>query len=121
MLSTFGTRIYPVVMPVGEAVPALTYTITNHAQDITKNDPDGYDEISLRIGVLAATYTLAETYHNYVYTALQDYAGTIQSEKILTVNCTNRRTDDIVENYWATDSAGQFTFVIYMDFQIIRG
>lgn len=122
VLSTFATRIYPVVIPIGETTPAITYTITNHNQDLAKDDPDGYDEISLRVGVYASTYTLAETYHNYVYTALQNYAATVQSEKILHINCTNRRTDDIAEMYWkAETSGGQYCFVIYMDFQILRG
>ena len=122
VLATFSDRIYPVVILQGSSLPAITYTISSHSQDLAKDDPDGYDEITLRIGVCAATYTLAETYHEYVYTALQNYAGTIQSEKISTANCTNKRTDEIMEMYWtAGNDQGQFAYVIYMDFNIWVG
>ena len=122
VLTTFADRIFPVAAPPGASLPCLTYTVTSHAQDETKNDYDAFDTINVRIGVYATTYANCETYHNYVYTALQGYTGTNSSEKILFISCENRRTDDIAYDYNPQGVVtGIFAFVIYMDFQINRG
>lgn len=122
VLATFGDRIYPVAAVPGTALPCLTYTVTSHDQTETQTDPDAFDRINVRIGVYATTYANCETYHNYVYTALQDYKATVSDEKILHINCENRRTDDIAYDYNPQGAiTGIFAFVIYMDFIIYRG
>ena len=114
VLVTFADRIFPVAAPPGASLPCLTYTVTSHSQDETKNDPDAFDRINVRIGVYATTYAACETYHNYVYTAMQSYTGTVDTtEKILEISCANRRTDDIAYDYNPQGQVtGIFAFVI---------
>jgi hypothetical protein len=122
VLSVFGNRIFGVVVPQGETLPCLTYTVTSHSQDETSSDPDAYTQVSVKIGVYASTYTDCETYHEYVYTALQNYKGTQDGTVIKTITCENKQSDDIVEQYWvAENSSGQYAYLINMDFSIYIG
>ena len=121
VLAMFGTNIFPIVVTPGTAIPAITYSVVSYNQDSAKEITQAWDVVGIKISVIAKTYTLCETYHEYVYTALQNYAGTVSGEVIKNIDCTNKRTDDIVEMYWNSEtSQGQFAFMITMDFNIYK-
>ena len=122
IVATFGTRIYPVIVPQGSVLPCLTYAVNSHSQDETKSDPDAYTQLAVKIAVYATNYSDCETYHQYVYDALQNYAGEVEDVIIKTITCENKQSDDIVEQYWVAESAsGQYAYVINMDFSIYIG
>ena len=131
VLSTFADRIFPVIVPQGQTMPCLVYAVNSHSQDETTSNPYAYTTATVKISVYATNYTDCETYHQYVYDALQNYdssevtypvAGEVEGVVVKTITCDNKQSDDIVEQYWvAENSSGQFAYVINMDFSIYMG
>lgn len=121
VVATFGTRIYPVVVPIDSDFPALTYQVTNHQETNTHEVANKFDRIGIRVSVYADSYTTAETYAGYVYTALSRYKGTQSTEKVLTISY-DSQSDDIMELSTPTASTtGQYIYIKNMDFTIFRG
>jgi len=121
IVTTFATRIYPVVVPMNSTFPALTYQVVSHSETNTHEVANKFDRITIRIGVHAISYTAVETYAGYVYTALSRYKGTQSSEKILSISY-DSQSDDVAELTTPPGSTtGQYIFIKYMDFTIYRG
>lgn len=85
VLSTFGTRIYPVLAPENATFPYITYQLTSLTTNENKTYANKFDECYITVSVFHTDLTNAEVYGNYVRTAMNRYTGTIGSDKVMGV------------------------------------
>ena len=95
VVTTFGTRIYPVIAPENPTYPCIAYTLTSLTPNENKTYAHKWDDCSVTIAVLHTNISDAENYANYVRTAMNRYQGTISSDIIKGVNLTSQSWEAI--------------------------
>ena len=120
VLSTFGQRMYPDIIPKNAILPALSYTVNNIQITETKTGTTGWDEIDVTITIYHINRTSCETYAGYVRTAFNRAIGTYGGETILT---TNHRGEswDFVDDFTqpGESSMGHGVFAQVLNFRIV--
>lgn len=82
VVSTFATRIYPVIGPEDAIFPYITYTLTSLSPNGSKTANNLYDDCFVTVTAYHTNITDCETYGNYIRTAMNKYAAAISSDKI---------------------------------------
>jgi hypothetical protein len=70
-------RIFPNVVPQGEAMPALTFQQISFPRDMTADGPSGLANPRIQVNAHATTYSGAKTLAVAVREALNGYHGTV--------------------------------------------
>jgi hypothetical protein len=83
IVTTFATRIYPVVAPQAATYPYLVYTLTGLTTNESKSFANKWDDCSVTTTVFHTNITDAETYGNYMRTAMNRYKASISSDVII--------------------------------------
>ena len=82
VINTFATRIYPCIAPANPTYPYIVYTLNSIDPKPSKTYGNEWDECYVTISVVYIKLPEAETYANYVRTAMNRYQGTISSDKV---------------------------------------
>lgn len=72
-----ATRIYPLILPQGPTLPALTYKANLVERDMTLDDPDLQASSVFQIDCWASTYAAADALFHAVRRRLNGYRGTM--------------------------------------------
>jgi len=90
-----GTRIYPIYIPRGKSVPALTYQQISGVRSHTNSGADNMVPAVFQINCWTKTYAECRELANTVRNAVDDYSGTISSVVIQGIHLQDE--DDIPE------------------------
>jgi len=122
VVSTFGTRIYPIVIPqeASAKIPAITYQQTG----ISPNDvKDKYSTVwnvrSVQLITYAQSFQLAEVYCDLIELVMIRYKGTIGGETIKTIDLVDESFDFVEDFTISGDGKGIGVFSCTMNFNII--
>jgi len=124
VVSTFGTRIYPIVIPqnVSANIPAITYQQTGMNPNDTK---DKYSTVwnvrTVQLIAYGHSFELAETYCDLIELKMIRYKGTIGGETIKTIYLVDESLDYIQDFTIKGDGKGIGVFTCTMNFNIITG
>jgi len=77
-----ATRIYPMLVPQGVAMPAIVYEQLTGPREHTMDGPFGMAGPVFNINCWSASYSQARTLADYVRIALDGYKGTVGTIKI---------------------------------------
>jgi len=94
-----GERIYPLVLPRGSALPALTYQKISQTKERTLGNSSKITRARFQVSCWAASYAEGKEVAAQVQAALQDYCGLMGGDKgvqVLDVNVVGER--DIYES-----------------------
>jgi hypothetical protein len=122
IVSTFGTRIYPIVVPQNASanIPAITYQQTGMNPNDTKDKYNTtWNVRSLQVTVYAHTFDKIETYCEYVETALIRYKGTVSGEIFHTIDLVDESFDFNSDFTIQGDSEGIGVFLGIMNFNVV--
>lgn len=72
-----SSRVFPVFIPQGATLPAVTYTQIKGNRIHTIPEPDDMVRSSFKISCWATTYSAAESLSSAVADALDNYTGTV--------------------------------------------
>lgn len=90
-----STRVYPLIVPQGASMPAITYEQNSGPREHTMTGPIGMVPAMFVINCWSSTYAQSRTLADYVRIALDGYAGTVGSQKIYVAMLYNE--NDIIE------------------------
>jgi len=121
LVTTFGVRMYPDILPFKYTLPALTFTVNNITVDGDKDSDTGWDEMDLTITIHANNRADAETYSGYVRTAMTRVTGSYGSETQITGNHRGESWDYIEDNTKPGDAKmGQGIFLQVINFRLVH-
>ena len=119
-LSAFGDRIEPILIDLGQPMPALSYQIDSITPEETQTEPNEWDVVMITMTVMAETFSLCETYSNNIRTAVTRYVGTTGGVTVLGSNFLGMSFNEILDR--GTGEASETGKGIYssnIQFQII--
>lgn len=112
-----STRVFPIRIPQGASMPAITYEQETGPREHTLDGPVGMVPASFAINCWSTTYAQARMLADYTRICLDGYAGTTGSQKIHVAMLGNE--SDLFEQ--APDVLGtrrhgkQLTFTIWFE------
>jgi hypothetical protein len=121
VVSTFGTRIYPIFVPENASakIPALTYQQTGLTPNDTKDQYSTcWNLRQVQITIYCHSYANAETYADYVETALIRYTGTIAGITFKSITLTDESFDANTDFTVQGDSKNTAVFMAILNFNI---
>jgi hypothetical protein len=88
-----GQRIYPVRLPRGVTLPAITYLIVSAPRDETQQGPSGLVYTRLQVSCWGEDYDAAKAVSEAVRRTLDGYRGTVADLRIDGVELLSERDD----------------------------
>jgi hypothetical protein len=112
--SLVGTRVYPVIAPMGTALPLIVYQRTNVTREQSLAGPVGAPVVSIQMTSYATSYTACKQIARGVRLAVDGWTGTTQSVTITRTSLESESdgvmvpTDDTQQPYYSVQQAFDF-------------
>lgn len=108
-----GTRVFPLVVPQGQALPAIAYQRISGIREHTHEGASGLARPRLQYACVATSFTTARGVADAVRKSLDGFAGVIGSVTVQNIMIQNQ-----IDNYnlSADDEASSFT--TWLDFVV---
>ena len=112
--SLVGTRVYPVIAPMGTALPLIVYQRTNMTREQSLAGPVGAPVVSIQMTSYATSYTACKQIARGVRLAVDGWTGTTQSVTITRTSLESESdgvmvpTDDTQQPYYSVQQAFDF-------------
>lgn len=119
VVSTFSTRIYPVLAPNKVTLPCIVWRVTSITPNENKTYKHSLDDITIELLVIDDKVSDIELYAQYVRTAMDSYQGTISSDKIKGVGFRGLSWEALDDRSYSSSPQGVSVFAAVMSFRIL--
>lgn len=109
-----GTRVYPVIAPMGTALPLVVYQRTNVSREQSLAGPVGAPVVSIQLTSYATSYTACKQIAQGIRLAVDGWTGTTQSVTITRTSLESENdgvtvpTDDTQTPYYNVQQSFSF-------------